>query len=63
MHVLNSIRKHPTMNECFPIYILFTTIYFLHEQKLNHGTDSEEELNMRNFVQANEYDVNMYAKF
>jgi hypothetical protein len=41
LQVLNSIRKHPTKNECFPMHILFTIIYFLHEQKLNHGTYSE----------------------
>jgi hypothetical protein len=43
-------------------YILFTTIYLLHKLKLNHGNYSEQELNMGNFVQANEYDVHMYAK-
>jgi hypothetical protein len=63
MQVLNSIRKHPNKNECFRMHILFITIYLLHKQKLNHGHYSEQELNMDNFVQANEYDVYMYAKF
>jgi hypothetical protein len=49
------------MNVFMPI--LFTTIYLLHKQKLNHRNYSEQELNMGNFVQANEYDVHMYAKF
>jgi hypothetical protein len=40
MQVLNGIRKHPTKNECFPMHILFTTIYLLHKHKLNHGNYS-----------------------
>jgi hypothetical protein len=28
MKVLNSIRKHPTKNECFPMHILFTKIIY-----------------------------------
>jgi hypothetical protein len=35
MQVLNSNRKHPTRNEYFPMHILFTTFYLMHEQKLN----------------------------
>jgi hypothetical protein len=42
---------------------LFTTIYSLKEQKLNHNKYSELELNMRNFSQATEHYVHMYAKF
>jgi hypothetical protein len=61
--VPNSIRNHPTQNECFCMPIPFTTIYLLHKQKLNHGNYSEGELNMENFVQDNEYDVHMYTKF
>jgi hypothetical protein len=41
MHALNSIRKHPTKNECFPMHISFTIIYLLHGQKLNHENYSE----------------------
>jgi hypothetical protein len=43
MHVLNSIMKHHTKNEYFPMHIIFTTIYLLHEQKLNHNNYSEQE--------------------
>jgi hypothetical protein len=43
---LNSIRNDPTQNECFCMHILFTTIYLLHKQKLNHGNYSEQELNI-----------------
>jgi hypothetical protein len=35
MKVLQSTRKHPTKNEYFYKHILFSTIYLLHEQKLN----------------------------
>jgi hypothetical protein len=42
------------------MHILFTTIYLLHKQKLNHENYSEQELNMDNFVQVNEYDVCVY---
>jgi hypothetical protein len=61
--VLNIQRKHPTKNEYFCMHILFTTIYLLYKQKLNHENYSALELNMGNFVQANEYDVGMYAEF
>jgi hypothetical protein len=62
MQVLNSIKKSPTKNECFRMHILFTIIYFLHEQTINQGHYYVHELNMDNFVQANECDVQMYAK-
>jgi hypothetical protein len=63
MQVLNNIRKHPTKDEYFPMHILFTTIYLLREQKLNHRNYSEWETNMDNFVQDIEHDVHMYEKF
>jgi hypothetical protein len=63
MQVLNSIRKHPTKDEYFPMHILFTTIYLLQEQKLNHRNYSEWEINMDNFIQDTEHDVHMYEKF
>jgi hypothetical protein len=50
MQVLNSISKHPTKNEYFPMHILFITIYLLQKQKLNHRTYSEQKLNMSDFV-------------
>jgi hypothetical protein len=55
--------KHHTKNGCFPMHIIFTTIYSLTEQKLNHNKYSKQELNMSNFSQATEHDVHMYAKF
>jgi hypothetical protein len=35
MQILNSTRKHSTKNEYFPMPILFSTIYLLHEEILN----------------------------
>jgi hypothetical protein len=63
MQVLISIRKHYTKNEYFSRHIIFTTIYLLLDQKLNHNKYSGQEINMINFVQAIEHDVHMYAKF
>jgi hypothetical protein len=63
MKVLHIKRRHPTKNEYFSMYILFTTIYLLQELKLKHRTYYKQEINMRNFVQATEHDVKMYAKF
>jgi hypothetical protein len=37
MQVLNIKRKHSTKNEYFSKHILFTTMYLLQEQKLNHN--------------------------
>jgi hypothetical protein len=50
MQVLNIKREHPTNNEYFPMYILFTRIYLLQEQKLNHRNYFEHAINMSNFV-------------
>jgi hypothetical protein len=36
IQVLNILRKHSTKNEYFCMHILFTTIYLLYKQKLNH---------------------------
>jgi hypothetical protein len=62
MHVLNIERKHSTKNEHLSRHILFTPIYFLQKQKLNHNNYSEPKINMRHFIQAKEYDMNMNAK-
>jgi hypothetical protein len=62
MQVLYSKRKHPTKKEDFPMYILFTRIYLLQEQKLNSNKYSEQELNMGNFVQPTENNVHIYEK-
>jgi hypothetical protein len=63
IQVLNILRKHPTKNEYFCMHILFTIIYLLYKQKLNHENYSAQKLNMGIFVQANEYYVPMYSKF
>jgi hypothetical protein len=47
----------------FPMHIIITIIYSLHEPNLNHENYFDQELNMGNFVQANQYYVHMYAKF
>jgi hypothetical protein len=54
MQALNSTRKHFAKNEYFPMPILFSTIYLLHEQKLNYRNYSVLEIIMENFVQATE---------
>jgi hypothetical protein len=60
IQVLNSIRKYRTKIEHLYKHILFSTIYLLHEQKLNPSKYSEKEINMQNFVQAKGYDMIMY---
>jgi hypothetical protein len=62
MQALNINRKHYTKNEYFPNHIIFTTIYLL-QKKLNLRIFFEKEINMDNFVQSTENDVNMYEKF
>jgi hypothetical protein len=37
MKILNSIMKHYTKNEYFSMHILFTILYLLEKQKLNHN--------------------------
>jgi hypothetical protein len=63
IQVLDIIKKHPIKTQHFSKHTLFTTIYLLQEQKLNHINYFEKELNIRNFVQSTERDVHMYAKF
>jgi hypothetical protein len=63
IRVLNILRKHHTKNEYFCMHILFTIIYLLYKQELIHENYSTQEFNTGNFVQDNEYDVRMYAKF
>jgi hypothetical protein len=43
MKALNRRRKHYTKNENFPMHLLFTIIYLLQEQKLNHNYYHEQE--------------------
>jgi hypothetical protein len=63
MQILNIKRKHPTKNEYFPKYILFTIIYSLSEQELNNRNYYKQKLNMYNFVQAKDHCVHMYENF
>jgi hypothetical protein len=49
MQVLNSIRKLPTKNDYFTKHIIFTTIYLLQDQKLNHRNYSRQKINRSNF--------------
>jgi hypothetical protein len=62
MQDLNSIRTYSTKNRYFHGHILFSTIYLLREQKLNHRNYSKQK-NMSNYVQVTEHAVSMYAKF
>jgi hypothetical protein len=50
MQVLNSIRKQPTKNDYFTKHIIFTIIYLLQDQKLNHENYSRQKRNTSNFV-------------
>jgi hypothetical protein len=52
IQVLNCIRKHTTMSERLSKHILFTTIYLLQKQKLNHRNYSKQEIFVSNFIQA-----------
>jgi hypothetical protein len=45
------------------MYILFTTIYLLQEQKLNPRNYSKQEIMVNIFVQATMHKVYMHAKF
>jgi hypothetical protein len=42
---------------------LFSTVYLLQEQNLNHNKYIEQEIITRNLIQATEYERNMHAKF
>jgi hypothetical protein len=61
MHVLNSIRKHPTKNEYFLMHILFTKIYLFEEHKLNPENPFEQKNIMIYFLQPTEHNMNMHA--
>jgi hypothetical protein len=63
IHVINITKKHPIKIEHFSKHTLFATISLLQEHKLNHRNCSEQEINIRNFVQATEHYVHMYANF
>jgi hypothetical protein len=63
IQALNSTRKHYTKNDHFPMHNLFSTVYLLQEQNLNHNKYIEQEIITRNLIQATEYERNMHAKF
>jgi hypothetical protein len=63
LQVLYRARKLHTKNYYFSKCILFSTIYLVLKYEFNHNNYSVQETNMRNFVQASEYEVYMYAKF
>jgi hypothetical protein len=44
------------------MHILFSTVYLLQEQQLNHRNYSEQEIIIRIFVEATGHDINMHAK-
>jgi hypothetical protein len=61
IRVLNSTRKHSTMNEYFTMTVIFTIIYLLQEHNLNHSKYFENQINMLNVVKVNEYYMIMHA--
>jgi hypothetical protein len=58
---LYSTREFSTKSYYFPMHILFTTIYLLQEQQLNHRNYSKQELSMDFFVWATNTYMNIYA--
>jgi hypothetical protein len=62
MQVLGIQRKHYTKNGYFPKHTFFSTIYLLQEHRLNSRNYSEQEIIMKNFVQATDHDMHMNAK-
>jgi hypothetical protein len=48
------------MNIFLSIFNLLQFIYY--RKKLNYNKYSEQKINMRHFIQANEYDMDMYTK-
>jgi hypothetical protein len=62
MQILNIKRRLSTEDEHFSKHILFTMIYLLQKQKLKYNNYPEQQINMRHFIQAKEYDMNMNAK-
>jgi hypothetical protein len=62
MQVISSITKHPTKIEHCSKHNLFSTIYLLKEQTLNHRNYSKQKINMSYFIQSKKYDMNIHAK-
>jgi hypothetical protein len=62
LQVLLSKMKYPTKDDYFSTHILFTIIYLLQKQKLNHNNYYELKINIIYFIQAKEYDMLLHAK-
>jgi hypothetical protein len=62
LQVIHIKRRQSTKNDHLAMYILFTIIYLLQEQKLNHRNYSKQVTIMIIFAQANYHDVHMHAK-
>jgi hypothetical protein len=60
---LNIKRRLYTKDDYFSTNMLFTTIYLLQEQKLNHNNYFEQKINMIYFIQSNKYYMFINAKF
>jgi hypothetical protein len=61
MQVLNINRRLFTKYGHFSKHILFAMIYLLQKQKLKYNNYSEQQINMRHFIQSKEHDMNMNA--
>jgi hypothetical protein len=62
MQDLHITMKHYTKHGHFSRHTIFSTIYLLQEHKLSHKNHFQQEINMSNFVQAKEDDMNMNTK-
>jgi hypothetical protein len=62
LQVIHIKRCQSTRNDHLPMYILFTIIYLLQEQKLNPRNYSEQVTIMIIFAKANDHYVHMHAK-
>jgi hypothetical protein len=62
LQVIHIKRCQSTRNDYLPMYILFTIIYLLQEQKLNPRNYSEQVTIIIFFTQANDHYVHMHTK-
>jgi hypothetical protein len=62
LQVTHIKRSQYTKNDHLPMYILFTIIYLLQEQKLNPRNYSEQVTIIIFFTQANDHYVHMHTK-
>jgi hypothetical protein len=60
--VIHIKRRQYTKNDHLPMYILFTIIYLLQDQKLNRRNYSEQVKIIIIFSKANDHYVHMHAK-